>query len=87
MIFFIYRPIQIFFENALLCSSVGLLASFTAEHFDISSSKSFTADSMLSFIEKHTTSLKSGISIKCFNFEYLFINNDNVKAALRERVV
>ena len=44
----------------------------TAENIVISYVKSFTVDTLLSGIEKHTTSFKSGIGIKSFNFAYLF---------------
>ena len=43
--------------------------------------------SLVYVIEKHTTSFKSGISIKSFNFAYFLSKNHNVKTAFRERIV
>ena len=57
---------------------------FTAENIDVSCAKNFTVDTMLSVIEKHTTSFKGGINIKSFNFAYFFIKNHN---AFREKMV
>ena len=47
----------------------------------------YHVDTMLSVIEKYTTSFKSGISIKSFHFAYFFIKNHNVKTTFHERIV
>ena len=75
------------FCRSLFSSSAGILALFTAENIDVLSAKRFTVDTMLSVIEKRTTSFKSGKSIKNFIFAYFFIKNHNTKTALYERIV
>ena len=87
MAFSIYISIQIFFADPYLVHLQKYWHHLQQKILMYHLQKNFTVDAMLSVIEKHTTSFKSGISIKSFNFAYFFIKNHNIKTALRERIV
>ena len=58
MIISIYRPIKI-----LKILIYFICRNITTENIDVSCVKNPALDTMLSVIEKHTTSLKSGIGV------------------------